>query len=77
MEVKKEGQGYVLYVRLPFADKERLQVWTRGEELVVSVDNQRRHILLPRTLASRRLTGATLSDQRLRVTFAGKEDHAE
>jgi arsenite-transporting ATPase len=77
MEVKKEGKTYVLYVRLPFADKERLQVWTRGEELVVSVDNQRRHILLPRTLASRRLTGATLADQRLRVTFAGKEEHAD
>ena len=51
MEVKKEGKGYALYIRLPFAEKDKIQVWTRGEELVVQVDNQRRHIMLPRTLA--------------------------
>jgi arsenite-transporting ATPase len=73
VEVKKEGAGYALYIRLPFADKDRIQVWTHGDELVVSVDNQRRHIMLPRTLVSRRLQGAAFKDQRLRVAFGGKE----
>src|SRR5207247_781518 len=75
VEVKKEGRGYALYIRLPFAEKEKIQVWTRGEELVVQVDNQRRHVLLPRTLASRRLLGAAFADQRLRVAFGEKEAH--
>jgi arsenite-transporting ATPase len=75
VEVKKEGRGYALYIRLPFAEKEKIQVWTRGEELVVQVDNQRRHVLLPRTLASRRLLGAAFEDQRLRVAFGEKEAH--
>ena len=75
VEVKKEGKGYALYIRLPFAEKERIQVWTRGEELVVQVDNQRRHVLLPRTLAARRLLGAGFADQRLRVAFGEKEAH--
>jgi arsenite-transporting ATPase len=75
MEVRKEGKGYVLYIRLPFAQKDRIQVFTHGEELVVQVDNQRRHLLLPRSLASRRLVGARFEDQRLRVTFGEKEDH--
>jgi len=75
VEVKKEGKGYALYIRLPFAEKERIQVWTRGEELVVQVDNQRRHVLLPRTLAARRLLGAAFADQRLRVAFGEKEVH--
>ncbi|PYQ13922.1 MAG: arsenic-transporting ATPase [Acidobacteria bacterium] len=75
VEVKKEGKGYALYIRLPFAEKERIQVWTRGEELVVQVDNQRRHVLLPRTLAARRLLGAAFADQRLRVAFGEKEAH--
>ena len=61
VEVKKEGKGYALYIRMPFAEKEDLQVWTHGEDLVVSVKNQRRNILLPRTLASRRLLGAALA----------------
>jgi arsenite-transporting ATPase len=75
VEVRKEGKGYALYIRLPFAGKDRIQVWTRGEELVVQVDNQRRHVLLPRSLATRRLLGAAFADQRLRVAFGEKEAH--
>jgi arsenite-transporting ATPase len=75
VEVKKEAKGYALYIRLPFAEKDKIQVWTRGEELVVQVANQRRHILLPRTLVSRKLLGAAFADQRLRVGFGAKEDH--
>lgn len=73
VEVRKEGKGYALYIRLPFAEKERIQVWAHGEELVVQVDNQKRHILLPRTLVSRRVLGAAFADQRLRVGFGEKE----
>jgi hypothetical protein len=39
------------------------------------VKNQRRNILLPRTLASRRLLGAALAEGRLRVAFGEREDH--
>ena len=74
IEVKKEGSGYAMYIRLPFAEKDKIQVWTKGEELVViQVDNQRRHVLLPRTLASRELHGAAFKDQRLRVGFGAKK----
>jgi arsenite/tail-anchored protein-transporting ATPase len=76
LEVKKEKGGYALYVRLPFATKDRIQVWTRGEELVVQVDNHKRHILLPRTLAARTLKGAAFVDQRLRVAFGERQTDA-
>jgi arsenite-transporting ATPase len=79
VEVKKEGRGYALYIRLPFAEKDKLQVWTHGDELVVQVDNQRRHLVLPRTLAARPLTGASFHEHRLRVGFGErveKERHA-
>ena len=42
----------------------------------MSVDNQRRHVLLPRTLASRVLQGAAFKDQRLRVGFGEKKKDA-
>jgi len=73
VEVKKEGRSYALYLRLPFADKDRIQVYARGDELVVQVDNQRRHLVLPRTLAGRSVAGAGFTDQRLRVAFGDKE----
>jgi arsenite-transporting ATPase len=74
VEVRKEGRGYALYIRLPFADKDRIQVLTRGDELVVQVDNQRRHLVLPRSLAGRRVLGAAFADERLRVAFGGKDN---
>src|SRR4029453_1683254 len=77
IEVKQEGKGYAMYIRLPFAEKDRIQVWTKREELVVSVANQRRHVLLPRSLASRRLLGAAFKEQRLRGAFGEKVEHAE
>jgi arsenite-transporting ATPase len=73
VEVKKEGRAYALYLKLPFAEKDRIQVFTRGDELVVQVDNQRRTIVLPRTLAGRTVASAGFSEQRLRVAFGGKE----
>jgi arsenite-transporting ATPase len=73
VEVRKEGKGYALYIRLPFAEKDKIEVWTHGEDLVVQVDNQRRHVLLPRTLAARRLLGAAFAEGRLRVAFGEKE----
>jgi len=77
VESKKEGRGYALYIRLPFAEKERIQVFAHGDELVIQVDNQRRNILLPRTLASRRLLGAAFADRKLRVAFGERERNAE
>jgi arsenite-transporting ATPase len=77
MEVKKEGRGYALYLRLPFAEKQNIQVFAQGDELVVQVDNQRRNLVLPRTLASRRLVGAAYQDRRLRVAFGEREEHGK
>jgi arsenite-transporting ATPase len=73
IEVKKEHGSYVLSIRLPFAEKERIQVFTRGDELVVQVDNQRRHLVLPRALAGRSVKSAAFADKRLRVVFGAKE----
>jgi len=73
MEIRKKGAGYVLSLRLPFAEKDRIEVWTRGDELVVQVDNHRRHLVLPRTLAGRGVEGAVFADEWLRVTFGKKE----
>ena len=39
----------------------------------MQVDNQRRHLVLPRTLAGRPVASAVFADQRLRVGFGDKE----
>jgi len=72
IEIRKEQGAYALYIRLPFAEKDRINVWARGDELVVQVDNQRRHLVLPRALAGRPVAGAAFAERRLRVAFGRK-----
>jgi arsenite-transporting ATPase len=76
VEVKKERGAFAMYIRLPFADKDRIQVFAKGDELVVQVDNQRRHLVLPRTLAGRPIEQAAFVEHRLRVAFGKKEASA-
>lgn len=72
IEIRRSGKQYHLLIRLPFAEKERLQVFTHGEDLVIQVDNQRRHLALPRSLAGRPVEGAAFEAQRLKVVFGPK-----
>jgi arsenite-transporting ATPase len=69
MAIRKEGTGYRLTLRLPFAQKEELELSAKGDELFVRVGPYRRTIMLPKILAARQLTSAKLNDDRLEITF--------
>ncbi len=68
-DVREEGDGYVIDLRLPFADKEDVDARQFGDELVVQVANQRRNYVLPNFLSYYTMTGASLTDGWLRVRF--------
>jgi arsenite-transporting ATPase len=69
MAITKEGTGYRLTLRLPFARKEELDLSAKGDELFVRVGPYRRTIMLPKILAARQLTSAKLTDDLLEITF--------
>lgn len=69
MAIVREGDTYVLSLRLPFASKDELELSSKNDELFVKVGPYRRTIMLPRTLASRTISAAQLEHDRLRVTF--------
>lgn len=69
MTICKEGEGYRLSLRLPFARKEDVDLSTKGEELFVRVGQYRRTIVLPAVLASRSVVSATMKDDRLDISF--------
>ena len=69
MAIVREGDTYVLSLRLPFASKDELELSSKNDELFIKVGPYRRTIMLPRTLASRTISAAQLEDDRLRVTF--------
>jgi arsenite-transporting ATPase len=62
-----------LRLDLPFAERGRIGLKKIGLELVVSVDEHKRTLLLPPALADYRPTGARFDDGALHVTFAAPD----
>lgn len=73
--VKKQGGEFVLQLKLPFLHKEDVHLLKRGEELVVSVGNFRRNIVLPRALVGLEVRRARLEEGVLTVCF-GRDKEA-
>ncbi|HEY3364567.1 MAG TPA: ArsA family ATPase [Symbiobacteriaceae bacterium] len=68
-EVRKEPEGYVLDLAVPFVSREEIRLTQRGDDLTVQVGTYKRNVTLPRTLLGRPVLGAKFHDQRLRVRF--------
>jgi arsenite-transporting ATPase len=67
--VHKKGGHYFLRVKLPFLKKEDVSLLKRGDELVVSIGNYRRDLVLPRALADLSVKRARLEGGYLVVRF--------
>jgi arsenite/tail-anchored protein-transporting ATPase len=72
MSITKDGDGYLLSLRLPFTHKEELDLSTKADELFIKVGPYRRTILLPSVLTGRRISSARMVDERVLITFARK-----
>jgi len=69
--VKKDG-ATVIRINMPFAEKEDIEVYSLGDELVVKIGVLRRNIPLPRSAVSSDLK-AHLRDGRLEVELGGSK----
>ncbi|MHB8573629.1 MAG: ArsA family ATPase [Candidatus Dormibacteria bacterium] len=67
--VEREGDGYLLRVRVPFANREDIHLSESEGDLMVRVGPYRREISLPRVLRGRRTSGARLEDGELTIRF--------
>ena len=67
--VEKVNGEYRLELTLPFVQKEDVHLTRSGGELVISVGNFRRNLILPRALVDLDVKRARLEDRRLTVTF--------
>lgn len=65
----RDGERTTLFVRLPFAVRDDLDVARRGNELLIRVGPQRRRVVLPDSLHKRAVTSARLLDDELKVVF--------
>jgi arsenite-transporting ATPase len=70
IDIRMRGDQADLFVDLPFADRDDLDLGRHDDELLIRVGPYRRALLLPDSLRRRQVTAASLHGGRLRVTFA-------
>ena len=75
--IDKDGPDYVLTIKVPFVDRSAVDLSRHNGELYVTVGNYRREITLPRVLARRDATSASINDGELQVRFARRQDKKE
>ncbi len=68
-EVKKAEDGYNFEIRMPFVDKNELQLTQKGDEIVISIKNERRCFVLPPKLCSKEISGAKYKEGKLIINF--------
>jgi arsenite-transporting ATPase len=70
MKITKRAGGYALSLRLPFADRDDLDLLRKGDDLYVRVGTYKRTFMLPSALTRLDIAGATFEDDRLVIRFA-------
>jgi len=70
IRIRKRGPGYVLSMRLPFAERQDLDVHRKGDELYIKVGGYKRNLILPQTLQRLTVQEASFQGDRLEVLFA-------
>ncbi len=68
-EIEAQGDGYLLRLPMPFAEKGAVEMTQVGDELIVQVGSYKRNMILPRALATLRASSAKLDGGELRVAF--------
>ena len=68
--VEKEAEGYIFAINMPFVDKKELKLSQKGDEITISIKNERRCFVLPAKLHSKEITGAKYDEGKLNIHFA-------
>lgn len=74
IKISKEDGRYELNLHLPFTDKEKVELYHRGDELVLKVGWYKRNISLPRALIDKKPIEAKYHQDILKIKFKGEEN---
>jgi len=74
--VEPDGDGHLLRMRLPLAERGEVHAVRAGDELVVTVGGHRRIVALPLTLRASLVAGGSYRDGELRVRFRPDPERA-
>ncbi len=69
IRVRKQGAGYVLSMRLPFVNRDAMDIHRRSDELFVRVGSYKRNLILPQTLKRMEVREANFAGDHLEILF--------
>jgi arsenite-transporting ATPase len=69
VEKSKTDESYYFKIKMPFIDKKELNLLQKGDELSISIKNERRNFILPRKLHSKEISKANYNDGTLIIQF--------
>lgn len=69
-EVKKEEDGYVFILNIPFAEKSDMDMGQKGSELMIQIKNEKRCFTLPDVLRNKTVQSARYEAGKLLIRFA-------
>lgn len=69
MDIEHDKTGYSLILDLPFVASGDISMTRTGDELYISIGNQRRNIILPQALQGQKLKGAKMHSGKLHIRF--------
>ena len=67
--LEKVQDRYWLKIAIPFVDKQELELEQKGEELALTIKNERRNLLLPPKLREYEVAGAKYEEGMLKIEF--------
>lgn len=68
-EIIKKGDEYLFSIKMPFVNKEELDLIQNGDEITISIKNERRMFTLPTKLKSKEIIGAKYENGSLNIRF--------
>ncbi|HEX7392547.1 MAG TPA: ArsA family ATPase [Thermoplasmata archaeon] len=73
MKMFDEGNTSVLALKLPFPMNQKLELYTRKDDLTVQLGAFKKSITLPHSMTNKKLLGAEMDDGWLKIRFEGEE----
>ena len=74
MRMFDEGTTSVLALKLPFPMNQKLELYTRKDDLTVQLGAFKKSITLPHSMTNRKLLGAEMDEGWLKIRFEGEGD---
>lgn len=73
-EATQTDGDYAIIIKLPNVEKKDIDLWVKGDELIIQIGPYRRNIIVPRSFVSLKLKKAKFEGDKLKILFGGDAD---